>query len=61
MEQIKFEDYINIYSNVISKDWVTLYDPNPREALEKLRYLLLGDKKRYIWPYYLTIMVIQGN
>ena len=26
MEHIKFEDYINVYSDIISQDWVTLYE-----------------------------------
>ncbi len=26
MEHIKLEDYINVYSNIISQDWVTLYE-----------------------------------
>ena len=56
MEHIKFEDYINIYSDVISQDWVTLYE-HGNESVDGIKSdiftfcALIDNDDQYIKKY----------
>ena len=56
MELIKFEDYISIYSDILSRDWVTLYE-HGNEITNEIKNdiftfcALLDNDEQYIKDY----------